>query len=110
METGLVKVILAVWGITTTIILTLAGWLFSRVIEKHDQEMAKLNSNIICLGKKMDERAHAIEERLDKCVPHETYEQNRKEVHATYTQIFEKLDRIGGAVSRIEGRMEKGAT
>jgi hypothetical protein len=109
METGLVKLILAVWGIATTIMLTLAGWLFKRVIEKHDAEMTKLNSNIICLGKKMDERAHAIEERLEKCVSHETYEQNRREVSATYTQIFEKLERIGGAVMRIEGRMEKRA-
>ena len=109
METGLVKALLTIWGIVTTIGLAVSGWLFKRVIEKHDEEMRKLNSNITCLGRKMDARAHEIEERLSECVSHETYEQNRREVNATYGTIFEKLERISDSVSRIEGRMERGA-
>jgi hypothetical protein len=107
MESGLIKILITGWGILATVLIGLAGWLFRRVIAKHDEEMSSLNHSIICLGKKMDTRASQIEDRLDQCVSHETYETNRKETNATYGAIFEQIREIGNAVARIEGRMEK---
>jgi len=109
METGLIKMLITGWAMLATAGLAVAGWLFRRVIAKHDEEMAKLNHSIISLGEKMDTRANEIEDRLDHCVSHETYETNRRETNATYGAIFDQLREIGHSVAKIEGRMEKRA-
>lgn len=73
---------------------TIFGWLFGRVIQKHDQEIASIKGDIATVGKKVDTK-------LDT----ETYEVNRREQRQNVVDLHDKIDE---QTTELRGSMERG--
>lgn len=81
------------------------------VWKKHNEEMAGLKSGIEKVDDNMNAHAKYLDGRIDSLeratVPRTEYEQNRKEMREGQIQIFARLDHVGQALARIEGKLDK---
>lgn len=73
---------------------SVGGWLFKRVVEKHDQEIKGIKDGIAAVSVKVDTK-------LDT----ETYETNRREQRENVVKLHEKIDAQTG---ELRGQMERG--
>ena len=74
----------AILGAVASAIATIGGWLFHRVIEKHDEEIRSIKQGISDMDAKVDTK-------LDR----ETWEQNRREARDNIITLHEKIEKIG---------------
>lgn len=65
-------------------IATVGGWLFHRVIQKHDNEIAAINGGIANLSAKLDDK-----------VDRDVWEQNRREARDNTIALHRKIEQIG---------------
>lgn len=70
-----------VLGAAAAGISTVGGWLFKRVIAKHDEEIAGLNAGI-----------KRVEAKVDSKVDQATWEQNRRESRENVIALHSKID------------------
>lgn len=68
---------------------SVGGWLFQRVVKKHDDEIAAIKGGIKEVGEKVDEK-------LDKT----EWEQNRREVRDNIIQLHGKIERSDQAAAK----------
>lgn len=73
-----------VLGAVATAVTGIAGWLFRRVIRKHDEEIASIKMGIENVSAKVDAK-------VDK----ETWEQNRVEARENVIELHKKIEQIG---------------
>ncbi len=84
-ETGLIlKYGGAILGAAASAIATIGGWLFHRVIEKHDEEIRSIKKGISDMDAKLDGK-------VDSAV----WEQNRREARDNIITLHEKIEKIG---------------
>lgn len=87
------------------------GVLVGIIWKKHNEEISSIKFGIAKIGDDMSATAKFLDSRIDAVeratVPMLTYEQNRKEVREVQVKTFERLDDIGRALSRIEGKLDK---
>lgn len=81
------------------------------VWKKHNEEIAgikesieKVDGNMNAYAKYLDGRIDAVERNA---VPMVMFETNRKEVREGQIETFKRLDHIGQALARIEGKLDK---
>jgi septation ring formation regulator EzrA len=81
------------------------------VWKKHNEEMDRIDKKLDKVDENMNAHAKYLDGRIDSVernsVPYERYEQNRKEVREGQVETFKRLDSIGHALARIEGKLEK---
>lgn len=75
-----------VLGALASAVATVGGWLFHRVIQKHDEEIAAINKGIAAVSAKVDTK-----------VDRDTWEQNRREARENVIGLHEKIEEIGKA-------------
>jgi hypothetical protein len=84
-ETGfLLKYGGAILGAIATVVTTVGGWLFRRVVQKHDEDIASLKKGIADVDAKVDHK-------LDTDV----WEQNRRESRDNVIALHDKIEEIG---------------
>lgn len=87
------------------------GILMGIIWKKHNEEIAGIKAGIEKVGDDMSENVKFLDARIDaverNAVPMERYEQNRKEVRDGQIMIFNRLDQVGQALARIEGKLDK---
>lgn len=87
------------------------GVLMGIIWKKHNEEIAEIKSGIKGLSNDMEESVKFLEGKIDTVerhsVPLDRYEQNRKEVRDGQILIFNRLDQVGQALARIEGKLDK---
>lgn len=71
-------------GAVASAIAGIGGWLFRRVIRKHDEEIAAIKKGISDVSAKVDSK-------VDK----ETWEQNRVEARENVIELHKKIEQIG---------------
>lgn len=103
-EAGIVKTVLG-WAWAGV------GVLMGIIWKRHNEEIAGIKASIEKVGSDMNENVKFLDGRIDaverSTVPLERYEQNRKEVREGQVETFRRLDNIGQALARIEGKLEK---
>jgi len=81
------------------------------VWKKHNEEMSSIKTGIEKVSDNMNAHAKYLDGRIDSLeratVPRTEYELNRKEVREGQIQIFNRLDHVGQALARIEGKLDK---
>ena len=81
------------------------------VWKKHNEEIADIKTSIKKVDENMSAHAKFLDSRIDglerATVPRTEYEMNRKEVREGQIQIFNRLDHVGQALARIEGKLDK---
>lgn len=91
------------WGIVALLV----GILW----RKHNDEMDSLKNAIKHVNATMDKHVQHFDAQLDSIkqskVPRDAYEQNRKEVREGQIAIYNRLDALGQAIGRIEGKLDK---
>lgn len=101
------KVALGVWAVLVTV----GSTLISIIWAKHNKEIEEIKAGIKRVGTDMDDNVKFLDQRIDaverNAVPNERYEQNRKEVREGQIETFRRLDTIGQALARIEGKLDK---
>jgi len=84
-ETGIaIKYGGAILGGLAAAISGIGGWLFRRIIAKHDEEIDSIKGGI-----------RAVEAKLDSKVDRETWEQHRREARDNLITLHEKVEQIG---------------
>lgn len=103
-EAGFLKSLLE-WAWTGVIALMGIIW------KRHNEEIAEIKGGIKKLGEDMEANVKFLDQRIDgverAAVQLNVYEQNRKEVREGQVKTFERLDAIGQALARIEGKLDK---
>lgn len=101
------KVALGVWGGAVTA----GSALVSVIWSKHNKEIEDIKAGIKRVGDDMSANVKFLDQRIDaverNAVPLPVYEQNRKEVREGQIETFRRLDTIGQALARIEGKLDK---
>jgi hypothetical protein len=81
------------------------------VWKKHNEEIADIKGSIQKVDENMNGHTKYLDGRIDSLeratVPRSEYEQNRKEMREGQIQIFARLDHVGQALARIEGKLDK---
>lgn len=81
------------------------------VWKKHNEEVASIKSSISKVGADMDANVKFLGGRIDaverQSTPISLFETNRKEVREGQIETFKRLDSIGKALARIEGKLDK---
>lgn len=81
------------------------------VWKKHNEEIAGIKHSIEKVDENMNAHAKYLDSRIDSVerntVPMATFETNRREVRDGQIETFKRLDHIGQALARIEGKLEK---
>lgn len=84
-ETGaLVKYGGMVLGALASAVTAIGGWLFHRVIDKHDEEIADIKRGIASVDAKVDGKLDRTE-----------WEQNRRESRDNIITLHDKIEQIG---------------
>ena len=87
------------------------GVLMGIIWKKHNEEIASIKGGIKEVGMNMGERIELVEKRVGDVergyVRNDTYERNRQEMRDGQINIFARLDKIGQAIARIEGKLDK---
>lgn len=87
------------------------GILMGIIWKRHNEEMAELRASIKQVNENMNGHANYLDGRIDALerttVPRTEYESNRKEMREGQIQIFTRLDHLGQALARIEGKLDK---
>lgn len=102
----------------TGILRTLLDWAWALVAaligiiwKRHNEEIQSIEASIAKVGDQMNENAKFLDGRIDaiekSTVPLSTYEQNRKETRENQIAIYQRIDGIGQALARIEGKLDK---
>ena len=81
-HSGLMSMLGAVGGAIGTLAAAVGGWMFKRIIAKHDEEMAALK-------KGMSDMKDAL---ANDYVRQETYEQNRREMRDGIIDLHRKVE------------------
>lgn len=81
------------------------------VWKKHNEEISDIKGSIRKVDENMGGHAKYLEGKVDalerRSVPRTEYESNRKEMREGQVQIFTRLDHLGQALARIEGKLDK---
>lgn len=102
----------------TGVMKTLLDWawigvcaLIGIVWRKHNDEISDIKGSIRKVDENMTGHAKYLEGKVDalerRSVPRAEYESNRKEMREGQVQIFTRLDHLGQALARIEGKLDK---
>lgn len=87
------------------------GVLMGIIWKRHNEEIADIKGSIKKVDDDMAGHAKFLDNRIDALeratVPRSEYEQNRKEMRDGQIQIFARLDTLGQALARIEGKLDK---
>jgi hypothetical protein len=103
-EAGLFKTVLEyAWIIVCALI--------GIVWKKHEKEMESLQAGIKKLDDEMTANTKFLDNRIDSVehssTPLKVFEKNREEMRTGQIQIFERLDKLGQSLARIEGKLDR---
>lgn len=89
----------------------IVGALMTVIWKRHTQEIADLKNSIDRVGDEMAENMRALDHKIQTVerehVTVVAYERNREEVMEGQREIFSRLDKMGQALARIEGKLDR---
>lgn len=87
------------------------GVLMTVIWKRHTQEIADLKNSIERVGEEMAENMRALDHKIQTVerehVTVVAYERNREEVMEGQREIFNRLDKMGQSLARIEGKLDR---
>lgn len=87
------------------------GVLMTVIWKRHTQEIADLKNSIERVGEEMAENMRSLDHKIQvverEHVTVVAYERNREEVMEGQREIFSRLDKMGQALARIEGKLDR---
>jgi len=81
------------------------------VWKKHEKEMETLQASIKKIDDDMAANVKFLDSRIDavehSSTPLKVFEKNRDEMRSGQIQIFDRLDKLGQSLARIEGKLDR---